>query len=138
MAEAFLRQTAGETIEVASAGSAPSGHVHPLAVRAMAEVDLRLETARSKSIDEFQSRSIETLITVCANAGSACHTFPTHGRHHHWEFPDPALAQGSEAQRMAIFRDVRDAIEQAFTAYGQERLEGARSGMVNQVTPGKD
>ena len=125
MAEAFLRQTVGQVVEVASAGSEPSGYVHPLAITAMAEVGLVLEDARSKSLDEFQFRQVNTLITVCENAGRSCQSLSGHTRHYHWEFLDPAQARGNDAERLELFRKVRDEIAQTFIAYGRGRLDGA-------------
>ena len=123
MAEAFLREAGGDAIEVASAGSKPSGYVHPLAIKAMAEKGIELTDARSKSLDEFLDRDVETVITVCGNADQACPTFPGQVRRYHWGFYDPALAEGSEDEQMEVFRRVRDEVEMVFTAYGRGRVD---------------
>jgi len=125
MAEAFLRKAADGAVEVASAGSKPSGYVHPLAIRAMAEVGIDLDGARSKSLDEFVEDGVETVITVCGNADQACPTFPGQVSRYHWGFYDPAEATGTEDEQMEVFRRVRDEVERVFTAYGRGRADSA-------------
>ena len=125
MAEAYLRQSAGEILRVESAGSDPAGYVHPLAVRALSEDGLDIASWRSKHLDEFLEGEVETVITVCGNADAACPSFPGQVRRHHWPFEDPAKAEGSDEEIFACFRAVRDSIRQVFTAYGQGRLDQA-------------
>jgi arsenate reductase len=126
MAEGFLRAVAGEVLDVQSAGSQPAGHVHPLAIHVMAEAGVDISKHRSKHLGEFLSREVETVITVCGNADQACPMFPGQVNRHHWGFPDPAKAAGSEEEVLREFRAVRDDIQQVFTAYGFGRLEEAR------------
>lgn len=123
MAEVFLRKAVGEAIRVESAGSKPSGYVHPLAIRAVAEVGLDLSEGRSKSLDEFLDQDVETVITVCGNADQACPIFPGQARRYHWPFDDPAHAEGSEEEQLAVFRRVRDEIDRVFSAYGHGRID---------------
>lgn len=118
MAEAFLRRAAGEVLRVESAGSRPSGYVHPHAIAAMAEVGLDLSGGRSKSLDEFLDENVDTVITVCGNADQACPVFPGQVRRYHWPFEDPAHATGPEEAQMEFFRRVRDEIDRVFSAYG--------------------
>lgn len=125
MAEAFLRKAAGDALRVASAGSKPSGYVHPLSIEAMKEIDIDISDARSKSLDEFLDQDVETVITVCGNADQACPSFPGQVRRYHWGFEDPAHASGDKEGQMLIFRRVRDEIEQVFSAYGHGRRDGA-------------
>lgn len=125
MAEAFLRKAAGDALRVASAGSKPSGYVHPLSIEAMKEIDIDISDARSKSLDEFLDQDVETVITVCGNADEACPSFPGQVRRFHWGFEDPAHASGDKEGQMLIFRRVRDEIEQVFSAYGHGRRDGA-------------
>lgn len=127
MAEAFLRKGGGEFLRVGSAGSRPSGYVHPLAIRVMAELDLDISEARSKSLDEFLFQDVDTVITVCGNADAACPVFPGQVRRYHWPFEDPADAEGEEKARMAVFRRVRDEIDRVFSTYGLGRRDGAES-----------
>jgi len=76
MAEAILAKELGGVAEVASAGSEPAGHVHPLALSAIKEIGLSLPEARSKNLSEFLDRDVHTVITVCGNADAKCPTFP--------------------------------------------------------------
>ena len=123
MAEALLQKAAGNSLRVASAGSAPSGFVHPLSIKAVAELGLDISEARSKSLDEFINQDVETVITVCGNADQACPVFPGQARRYHWPFDDPANAEGSEEEQMVVFRQVRDEIDQVFSAYGLGRKD---------------
>ncbi len=117
MAEGFLRQAMGELVDVRSAGSKPAGFVHPVAVRAMAEVGIDLSEHRSKHLDEFLDAGVTTVVTVCGNADAACPTFPGQVNRYHWGFDDPAHAEGTEAEVLAEFRRVRDEIGLVFGAY---------------------
>lgn len=118
MAEAFLQRAAGEVLRVESAGSQPTGLVHPLAIKSMAEVGHDLSRGRSKSLDEFLKEDVETVITVCGNADQDCPVFPGQVRRYHWPFEDPAHAGGTEEEQMEVFRRVRDEIDRVFSAYG--------------------
>ncbi|MFN0130349.1 MAG: arsenate reductase ArsC [Verrucomicrobiales bacterium] len=125
LAEGILRQALGSEFEVVSAGSKPAGYVHPLAIRVMAEIGIDISHHTSKSLDEFLERGVETVITVCGNADQACPTFPGLVNRHHFPFDDPAHAAGSEEERLAVFRRVRDEIRAVFEAYAAGRLDGA-------------
>ncbi|MAB77550.1 MAG: low molecular weight phosphatase family protein [Verrucomicrobiales bacterium] len=124
MAEALLQKAAGSSLRVASAGLAPSGYVHPLSIKAVAELGLDISDARSKSLDEFIDQRVETVITVCGNVDQICPVFPGQERRYHWPFDDPAHAESSEEEQMAVFRRVRDEIDQVFSAYGLGRKDG--------------
>jgi arsenate reductase len=126
LAEGLLRAALGEVFEVASAGSNPAGYVHPLAIRAMEEVGIDLSGHRSKHLDEFLDREVETVITVCGNADQACPVFPGQVNRHHWPFDDPAHATGTEEEQFAVFRRVRDEIARVFGAYAAGRLDGRK------------
>ncbi len=126
MAEAFLRKAADGAIRVASAGSNPSGYVHPLSIEVMAEVGIDIGDARSKSLEEFLDQDVETVITVCGNADEACPAFPGQVRRYHWGFEDPADASGDKEGQMHVFRRVRDEIERVFSAYGLGRKDAAK------------
>jgi arsenate reductase len=117
MAEGFLRAAAGELVNVQSAGSEPAGHVHPLAIRAMAEVGIDISGHHSKHLKEFLGQPVQTVITVCGNLDQACPFFPGQMNRHHWPFIDPAKATGSEEEIMACFRRVRDEMRRVFEAY---------------------
>ncbi len=126
MAEGFLRAVAGDVLDVQSAGSQPAGHVHPLAIQVMAEAGVDISQHRSKHLDEFLDRPIETVITVCSNADQACPVFPGQVNRHHWGFPDPAKATGPDEEVLHEFRRIRDDIRRVFTAYGLGRVEEHR------------
>jgi arsenate reductase len=123
MAEGILRAAAGDLIDVQSAGSKPAGYVHPLAIKALAEIGIDLSSHHSKHMDEFLSQDVETVITVCGNADQACPMFPGQLNRHHWGFDDPAHATGSEKEQMAVFRRVRDEIRRVFEAYAAGRRD---------------
>jgi arsenate reductase len=117
LAEGILRQKAGDLIRVESAGSKPTGFVHPLAIRAMEEIGIDISGHRSKHLDEFLDSNVHTVITVCGYTDQACPIFPGMVKRYHWGFDDPAKATGSEAEISAVFRRVRDEIGKVFGAY---------------------
>lgn len=125
MAEAFLRAAASELVEVHSAGSAPAGYVHPLAIKVMAEVGIDISAQRSKHMREFLGQPVHTVITVCTDAELACPIFPGQVRRYNWPFEDPAKARGSESEVVAVFRRVRDEIRRVFEAYAAGLRDGA-------------
>jgi arsenate reductase len=127
MAEGILRHASQGAFEVASAGSNPAGYVHPLAIRAMAEIDIDISAHASKHLDTFLDRGVETIITVCGNADQACPTFPGLANRHHYPFDDPAHATGTEEEQLEVFRRVRDEIRAVFTAYADGRLDQAQA-----------
>ena len=117
MAEGILRNAGSDLIEVASAGSDPSGYVHPKAITALEEIGIDISAHTSKHMNDFLEQEIHTVITVCGNADQACPTYPGQTQRHHWGFEDPAHAEGSEDEIMEIFRKVRDEIKLVFEAY---------------------
>jgi arsenate reductase len=117
IAEGFLRAAAGDFVNVQSAGSKPAGYVHPLAIKAMSEVGIDISGHRSKPLTEFLEQQVHTVITVCGNVDQGCPIFPGQVNRHHWPFEDPAHATGTEAERLAVFRRVRDEMRRVFEAY---------------------
>ena len=124
MAEGILREVAGDVLNVQSAGSAPTGSVHPLAILTLGEIGIDISSHTSKHMNEFLSGNVETVITVCDNADQACPSFPGQSYRHHWPFPDPAKAKGTEAEIRNVFEQVRDDIRRVFTDYGLSRING--------------
>lgn len=124
MAEGILRAAAGDLIEVLSAGSNPSGYVHPKAIAALQEIGLDISSHSSKHMNTFLSRDIDVVITVCGNADQACPMFPGQLKRYHWGFEDPAHAVGTEEEIMACFRKVRDQIKLVFEAYAAGIRDG--------------
>jgi arsenate reductase (thioredoxin) len=123
MAEGILRAAVGDILNVQSAGSNPSGYVHPLAIQVMAEIGMDISQHRSKHLKEFLSQDVETVITVCGNADQACPSFPGQVNRHHWGFDDPAKAQGTEEEIVREFIRIRDEIRTVFVAYGSGRRD---------------
>jgi len=111
MAEAFLRTLAGGAFEADSAGSQPEP-VHPLAIAVMSECGIDISDQRSKGLHEYMGKTqFDHLITVCDRAEKACPIFPGKGAREYWPMDDPLRAQGSEEERLAKFREIRDLIE---------------------------
>ena len=117
MAEGFLRRNVGDLIDVQSAGSKPSGYVHPKAIEVMKEIGIDISEHRSKSMNEFLDRKVDTVITVCGNADQVCPMYPGQVHRYHWGFEDPADFEGTESEILEKFREVRDEIRKVFEAY---------------------
>jgi arsenate reductase len=116
MAEGLLRQLAGDQFESLSAGSKPSGYVHPLAVEAMRELGIDISAQQSKSINDFlppAGQPPDVVVSVCESAARECPTFPRPVDRIPLPFDDPADAEGSDEEKMAVFRRVRDEIKLA-------------------------
>lgn len=107
MAEGFLRHDVGDRFEVSSAGTNPKP-VRPEAVAVMREIGIDISAQRSKHVDDFAGHSFDYVLTVCDHAREACPIFPAATRMIHRDFPDPAALDASEAERLALFRRVRD------------------------------
>jgi arsenate reductase (thioredoxin) len=107
MAEGLLRHDAGDRFEIESAGTKPS-IVRPEAIAAMRELGIDISGHRSKHLDEFQGRQFDYVITVCDNAKESCPVFFGAAKRLHHSFEDPAAFQGSDQERSALFRRVRD------------------------------
>ena len=123
LAEGILRRALGDGYQVASAGSKPAGYVHPMAIQVMKEIGIDISSHTSKHVDEFLNQGVETVITVCGNADQACPMFPGKVNRHHFPFDDPAHATGSDEEKLAVFRRVRDEIKAVFEAYAAGRLD---------------
>lgn len=117
MAEGILREAAGDILNVQSAGSYPAGYVHPRAIQVLSEMGIDISAHRSKHMDEFLGRQVDTVITVCGKADQACPIFPGQVNRYHWGFSDPADACGTEEEILTEFRRVRDQIGMVFRAY---------------------
>lgn len=121
MAEGWLRHLAGERFEVFSAGLEPSV-VNPLAIQAMAEAGVDISKQWSKHLDEYRGKkNFDYLITVCGHADENCPFFPGMGKRMHWGFEDPAAAQGTEEQRLKVFRQIRDQIKAKIEGWLKEK-----------------
>ena len=109
MAEGLLAHDAANRFEVESAGTKP-GRVRPEAIVVMKELGIDISGHRSKHVDEFQGQSFDYVLTVCDNAKESCPVFPGHSKRLHRAFDDPAAYEGTEEERLAVFRRVRNEI----------------------------
>jgi arsenate reductase len=122
MAEGLLRARGGPAFEVFSAGTQPRT-VHPLAVRVMQEIGIDLSLHSAKGIEAFAAEPpMDLVITVCDEAQEACPYFPGARRQVHWGFPDPSRVTGTEDERLAAFRHIRDLIAMKITAFLREGI----------------
>ncbi len=113
MAEAFLRHYAGDYFEVNSAGLEPKG-IHPMTIEVMNEIGFPMKDHTSKGVNVYLGKVLfQFLITVCDKAERNCPTmWPGINQRLHWSFEDPATFEGSEEEKLAKFREVRNQIEQ--------------------------
>jgi arsenate reductase (thioredoxin) len=111
MAEGLLRALAGDRFEAMSAGTEAT-RVRPLAVRAMGEMGVDISGQESKTLDWYLKEPFDYVITVCDDANEACPFFPGAVNRLHWSFEDPSKAEGTEEERLAVFRSVRDLIRE--------------------------
>jgi len=107
IAEAIVNNRLGSEWLAFSAGSKPAGYVHPLALQVLSEIGIPHQ-GRSKSMDEFQGASFDLVVTVCDEAAQNCPVWLGKGKKIHLGFPDPAEAQGSQEEKLAVFRTIRD------------------------------
>ena len=105
MAEALLRHHGGPAFEVHSAGTDPKG-VNPLTLRVLADAGIDASWARSKSVTEYLGQPFDYVITVCDQARQSCPIFPGVHESLHWGYEDPAAAEGTDEERLAVFRRV--------------------------------
>ncbi len=116
MGEGLFRAEGGEGYEVFSAGTRPS-IVRPEAIAAMKEIGIDISSHRSKSVDEFAGQNFDYVVTVCDNARDNCPVFPAGTERIHWSFEDPAAVEGSESERLAAFRLIRNQIHERVKAF---------------------
>lgn len=134
MAEALWRELGQGRWRAESAGSEPTGAVHPLALEVLSADGHATAGLRSKSVDEFTGQRFDLVVTVCDHAATSCPVFPG-SQPLHWPFPDPAHFEGSPARRRHQFAVVRDSIRlriaehlgldarDAFRTWMEQRLE---------------
>jgi arsenate reductase len=109
MAEGLLRARAGDRFEAFSAGNIAT-EVRPLAITAMAEVGIDISGQHSKTTADLGGERFDYAVTVCDEATEACPYYANAAHQVHWGFDDPAAATGTEDERLAVFRRVRDEI----------------------------
>ena len=99
-----------DTSEHAMSAGTEATRVRPLAMRAMEEISIDISGQESKTLDRYLGEPFDYVVTVCDDANEACPFFPGAANRLHWSFEDPSKAEGSEAERMEVFRSVRDRI----------------------------
>ena len=122
MAEAFLRKYGGDQFESYSAGMEPKG-IHPYTKRVMEEIGISLSGQYSKDVREYMGKvHFAYMIILCDEADRTCpRTFPGIGQRFHWSFEDPAALAGSEDQKLAKFKEVRDQIDRRIKGWLSEQ-----------------
>jgi arsenate reductase len=120
MGEGLFRAEGGEGYEVFSAGTKPS-LVRTEATAAMREIGIDISGHRSKSVDEFAGQPMDYVVTVCDHARDICPVFPAGTERIHWSFEDPAALQGTEEQRLAEFRRIRDQIHERVRTFFRDQ-----------------
>jgi len=122
MAEGFLRSFSPD-VEAYSAGTEPAPRVHPLAVRVMKEVGADISGGVPKSVDAFLGQPFDHVITVCDDADRNCPQFSgTVGKRSHIAFVDPARAEGTDDEVLAVFRGVREEIRTKMREYYEKEI----------------
>ena len=110
MAEGLLRHLTEDRFEAYSAGTEAT-HVRPQALRVMSELGIDISGQESKTLDRYLGEPFDYVITVCDEANEACPFFPGAAERLHWSLPDPAAAEGTEEERLEVFRSVRDRLK---------------------------
>ena len=117
MAEGLVKHYLRKKWKAYSAGTEPSGYVHPMAIQVMAELGIDIASQKSKSTEEFRGKRLDLVITVCDDAAENCPVWLGDGKVAHISFPDPAKATGSEEEKLEVFRSVRDDIRRRVFYY---------------------
>ena len=127
MAEAFLRKYGGDFYEAHSAGLEPKG-VHPLTIKVMDEIGIDIAGQTSKGVEAYLGKTLfQYLVTVCDDADKNCPTvWPGVNIRMHWSFEDPASFKGTDEEKLAKFREVRDLIEQKLKEWVEEQKVTAK------------
>lgn len=131
MAEGLLRQEAGPSCQVFSAGTKPT-RVRPEAIAVMREAGIDLSGHHSKSVEEFLGQDFDYVITVCDNARETCPVFPAGTRRIHWSIEDPAVLDGSAEERLEAFRHARDELQRRLRAFVREQTTHPEESPSNQ------
>ncbi|KAJ3201202.1 hypothetical protein HDU67_001496 [Dinochytrium kinnereticum] len=110
MAQGLLTHLGGPAFSSLSAGTEET-HVRPNAIASMAELGVDISSQFSKTLDRYLGQSIDLVVTVCDNANDTCPVFVGAKKRWHWSFPDPSKATGSLEEQLAVYREVRNAIQ---------------------------
>ena len=120
MAQVIWQDEGKPDWDALSAGSNPSGYVHPMAIEMIDDLGLSSDGLTSKSIDDIDLDAIDLAVTVCDNAKDDCPMIPAKVKTLHWPFDDPADATGTEEEKLAVFRRVRDEIKARISEFIEE------------------
>ncbi|OOQ60484.1 arsenate reductase ArsC [Mucilaginibacter pedocola] len=123
IAEGYLKYFAGNIANIYSAGIETHG-VNPRAIEIMKRDGIDISSHTSNNVNEYLGVDFDFVITVCDNAKESCPYFPTRAVKLHYNFPDPAKAQGTEEQVMEQFRAVRELIRQYIQNFVNNNLKG--------------
>ena len=110
MAEGLLRKLGDGKFQAYSAGTEET-KIRPEAIKVMAEIGIDISMQKSKTIGNYIDHEFDDVITVCDSANAVCPFFPNAKHRRHWSFPDPSEANGTEDERLQVFRSSRDTIE---------------------------
>ncbi len=127
MAEGLINHYLADSWEAYSAGTEPSGYVHPMAIQTMAELGVDISNNSSESVEKYRELAPHVVITVCGSAAENCPVWLGEGQVTHIGFPDPADATGPDQEKLAVFQQVRDDIK-------EQVLDYLESGQVTQNT----
>ena len=122
MGEGLFREEGGGDYEVLSAGTR-SSRVRPEAIEVMREIGIDISGNRSKSVDEFAGQAFDFVVTVCDSARDNCPIFPGATQRIHWSLADPAAVEGTEEERLAAFRRIRDQLRERVKTFVHERAQ---------------
>ena len=123
MAEGFMKKYLSDEFDITSAGLDPKP-LNPLAVQVMREIGIDISRHYSKLVDKFIGENFDYVITVCDSANETCPVFRGKSERLHWSFQDPAAVQGSDDQRLAAFRNIRDEIRARIGRFLTKPLDG--------------
>ena len=112
MAEGLTNHFLGDDWQAYSAGTEPAGYVHPLAIKALDELGIDISGHSSKTADVLRHITFDLVVTVCDDAAENCPLWLGEGDVRHISFPDPAKATGTDEEKLAVFRQVRDDIRE--------------------------
>jgi len=110
MAEAIVNARLSDDWRAFSAGTEPSGYVHPKAIQVLGEIGI-LHNGQSKSTDQFRNADFDLVVTVCDDAAENCPLWLGMGKRVHLGFPDPTKVKGTDDEILGTFRSTRDAIQ---------------------------
>ena len=116
MAEGLLNHLFGDRYQAFSAGTEKT-QLNPHAVEVMKRVGVDISHHESKTVESYGGCEFEIVITVCDRANEICPFIPTKKERLHWSFEDPAEAQGTEEEKLAVFERVRDKIKERILEY---------------------